>query len=95
MNQEIPRLIVCAAVRYPNGTTLVGPRHYDKVMLDQYQRAKLTDEEDRAEQGFLDQFGVFLTRTEAWPIAEAAGQIRRRVGGDTRMGGALFSENLY
>ena len=46
----------------------------------------------RAEQGFVDQFGVFLTREEAWDVASKAGQIVRRVGGD---GGCLYSENLY
>ena len=43
-------------------------------------------------QGFIDQFGQFLTREEAWPIAERNTQIIRRVGGD---GIKLYSENLY
>jgi hypothetical protein len=50
---------------------------------------------DPVDQGFLDQHGVFLSRTEAWKVAEAAGQILRRVGGDDANGGTLFSENLY
>jgi hypothetical protein len=29
----------------------------------------------RSEQGFIDQFGKFYTREEAWLIADAAGQI--------------------
>jgi len=33
-----------------------------------------------------------MTREEAWQVAEAAGQIKYRVGGD---GKELFSENLY
>jgi hypothetical protein len=45
-----------------------------------------------AEQGFVDQHGVFLTREEAMEIARAAGQIVRRCGGDSIR---LFSENLY
>jgi hypothetical protein len=44
------------------------------------------------EQGFIDQHGVFMTREEAWIVAEAACQIIRRVGGD---GARLYSENLY
>lgn len=48
-----------------------------------------------AEQGFIDQWGTFLTRTEAWKIAEAANQIAFQVGGDTIDGGTLYSENLY
>ena len=49
----------------------------------------------KSEQGFVDRFGKFHNREEAWKIAEPAGQIRRRVGGDTINGGTLFSENLY
>ena len=49
----------------------------------------------RSEQGFIDRFSQFHDRTAAWKIAEPAGQIRRRVGGDTLNGGHLFSENLY
>jgi hypothetical protein len=45
-----------------------------------------------AEQGFVDQIGTFMTREEAWIVAENAGQILYRVGGD---GTKLFSENLY
>jgi hypothetical protein len=44
------------------------------------------------EQGFIDQFGKFLTREEAWVIASENGQIRRQVGGDQSR---LYSENLY
>lgn len=55
-----------------------------------------TSEEDWSwDAGFIDQFGNFHTRTEAWKIAEAAGQIFRRCGGDTVNGGTLYSENLY
>ena len=49
----------------------------------------------KSEQGFIDRFSKFHNREEAWKIAEPAGQIRRRVGGDTINGGTLFSENLY
>jgi hypothetical protein len=45
-----------------------------------------------AEQGFVDQSGVFVSREEAQLIAQESCQIRRRVGGDTHR---LFSENLY
>lgn len=74
---------------------LVGPRHFDKVMHDQYSRfftrgTALGEEE--SVQGFLDQHGKFLTREEAYEVAKAAGQIIRRCGGDD---GKLFSENLY
>lgn len=47
---------------------------------------------DREEQGFVTSTGRFVSREEAWPIALAAGQIVRRVGGDE---GRLYSENLW
>lgn len=81
-----PRMIVCAALR--RGETIIcGPRHWDSICRG--------TSKDGWEQGFVDQRGVFLTREEAWYVALAAGQIIRRVGGDTIKGGRLFSENLY
>lgn len=49
----------------------------------------------KAAQGFIDQWGVFMDRQEVWKVAEAAGQILHRCGGDTSNGGTLYSENLY
>jgi hypothetical protein len=43
------------------------------------------------EQGFVDCFGVFLSREEAWEIAFNNGQIRQQTGSF----GTLFSEDLY
>ncbi len=91
----IMQRVVCAAVQYSNGITLVAPRHFDAVMRDQYHRfftQGTAPREQDGVQGFLDQHGEFLTREEAWLIAEKSGQIIRRVGGD---GKKLFSENLY
>lgn len=42
-------------------------------------------------QGFVDQYGKFHTREEAWKIAEEQGQIRQVSGRH----GTLFSEDLY
>ena len=91
------RRIVCAAVAYPKrpDIMLVGPRHFDNVMNDQYcrffTRGTALGEEESV-QGFLDQHGKFLTREDAYEVAKNAGQIIRRCGGDD---GKLFSENLY
>jgi hypothetical protein len=84
------RIVVCAANRQRfTGMIAIGPRHYDETM-----RQNMTGGGwgDPAEQGFIDQWGEFMTREEAWKVAEAAGQIRYRCGGD---GKKLFSENLY
>ena len=83
---RVVRRVVCAAIKDGYGTIVCGPRHWDKIM-HQSAAGKWA-----WEQGFVDQHGEWLTREEAWVIAEAAGQIIRRVGGD---GGRLFSENLY
>lgn len=85
--------VVCAAIKHPqSGAVIAGPRHFDGVM-----RATIGKSLEwyEAEQGFIDQHGNYLSRTEAWKVAEAAGQILRRCGGDTANGGTLYSENLY
>lgn len=86
------RRIVCAAIKLESGVRILGVRHYDSLMHshipEYYPRNKIV-------QGFIDNLGNFLTRTEAWKIAELANQIAKRCGGDTADGGTLFSENLY
>jgi hypothetical protein len=89
------RYIVCAANKTADGTLVLGARHYDSVMHDTIDRLKLKRSHNPDDQGFIDQYGVFLSRTEAWKVAFYAGQIRFRCGGDTANGGTLYSENLY
>jgi hypothetical protein len=84
--------VVCAALRDGQGRIIAGPRHFDQVMHEQIKARAYPGTWKRAEQGFLDQFGAFLSREEAWQVAFDAGQILRRVGGD---GERLYSENLY
>ncbi len=84
--------IVCAAIRHKHFDEIIcGPRHYDRTMSQQIQRSVIKGWVD-AEQGFVDQYGVFLTREDAREIAEKNNQIIRRCGGDSDK---LFSENLY
>lgn len=85
------RVIVCAANRdRESGRVVLGLRHWDGFMT------KFLDTDvGNVEQGFVDNKGNFLSRTEAWKVADAAGQIRRTVGGNEKDGGTLFSENLY
>jgi len=83
--------IICAAIkRNFDNAIICGPRHFDSIMIEQIRRTK--ESWVTAEQGFVDQFGKFISREDAWIIAEAQNQIVRRVGGDE---GKLFSENLY
>ncbi len=89
------RVVVCAAVRFPDGVMLVGPRHYDKVMQIQFNRfyigaSNIPNEKD-GECGFLDQKGDFMTREEAYEVAKKAKQFL-----DPNLPGPkLFSEDIY
>lgn len=73
-----PRRVVCAAIRAEDGSVLLGIRHYSMDMHTQIsarsdgEKFKHRHYED---QGFVDQRGVYLTRAEAYKIAEAAGQL--------------------
>lgn len=85
---EIHR-IVCAANRSKDKWYIVlGVRHWDLLM---HNAAPMLNPPEW-EEGFVDNRGNFLTREEAYVVAENARQIIRRVGGDD---GRLFSENLY
>lgn len=93
-----PRRVVCAANRH-GGYLLIGARHWDAQMRAQAQNVPEHIHPFHAdwEQGFIDQYEKFMTREEAWLVAEAAGQIRYRCGGDMSSEGVgkLYSENLY
>lgn len=85
--------VVCAAIRASDGEVLIGIRHYSTDMHSQIRArpdgAKFYGE---CEQGFVDQWGNYLSRTEARVIAEKRSQIVRNhhLNGDE-----LFSEHLY
>lgn len=87
--------VVCAAIRSKTtGRVLCGARHMDVVM----QQFMLTPNRKRAkewksvEQGFIDQFGKFMNRAEAFKIADKNGQILNL---ERATNGCLFSEDLY
>lgn len=83
--------IVCAANRYHNGPILIGARHCDQHMYVQAQFHGITMAEPNT-QGFIDQFGNFYNRQEAWKIAKKNNQIIRD---HDKCVGMLFSEHLY
>lgn len=87
--------VVCAANKLHDGRILVGARHWDEHMVEQaktLEEAGVLVRAGQEIQGFIDQYGNFLTRQEALEIAKRQGQIFRRCGGDKH---ELFSENLY
>jgi len=94
-------MIVAAACRIVDGHVnliFVSARHFDPLMHNQIDNSILTEDQKSDgpwEQGFIDQWGNYWSRKEAWKMAEKNNQIRRRCGGDTVGGGTLYSENLY
>jgi hypothetical protein len=89
------RVVVCAANRSRKTERIVcGARHWDDTMRQQALNGSptLTDEWRGAEQGFIDQWGRFMTRKEAWVVAETAGQIKYAAPFSK---GVLYSEDLY
>lgn len=99
--RKLQRRIVCAANRFElkDGGVLVipGARHYSKDMaevIDQVQDKIVSDPVHGDNQGFIDQWGEYWNRKDAFIIAYHAGQVNtiRKKGApyDT-----LFSEDLY
>lgn len=86
-----PRIVAAANKSKKDGLIVVGARHFDSLMRAQINAAGRLSTEFN-DQGFIDQFGNFYSREEAFIIAGSNGQIIRRCGGDD---GCLFSENLY
>ena len=93
------RFVVASACRYGDLITAVGARHFSPAMVKQLnaiREEKLIDLDNagKAEQGFIDQFDIFMTREEAWEVAIASGQLnQRRYKGSAF--GTLFSEDLW
>lgn len=100
------RLVVCAAIRNSSTQWVVcGVRHSDCYETIVEQEGVDVDLDYWDEQGFVDQERRFMSRAEAWGVADRAGQIRRPTGFEkdysrTRPAGVgdagiLTSENLY
>ena len=93
--------IICAANKLSDGTLILGVRHCDAVMHKTREQLNIADTVwFVCEQGFIDKFGQWKTRKEAWVIACQAKQITRLCGGQVesdyeRNDVKLYSENLY
>ena len=90
------RVIVCSAIRSEKGSVVCGPRHYDRTMLNQMNLQVNPEDfwhKSGDDQGFVDQFGGYLTREEALVVARAAGQLEGRKKHNPK--NQLCSEDLY
>ena len=93
------RRVVCAALRASDGDLLIGIRHYSADMRQQIERrldgTKFLHRLDE-HQGFVDQWGVYMSREEAYQVAKDAGQLYRPDAcGEGLDGMKLYSEGLY
>jgi hypothetical protein len=84
--------VVSMAACIVDGNLVVGNRHFCPVMSLMLDALHLTEEQThnhdvRTEQGFVDQYGVYMTRQEAWTVAKEAGQIK-----EVFQEGVLYSE---
>lgn len=91
--------IVCAAIRAADGELLLGIRHYSPDMHKQIEfrrdGEKFTHLHDE-DQGFVNQYGQWLSRVEAYQVALASGQLRYPEScGEGLDGPKLYSEGLY
>lgn len=90
------RRVVCAANRHmETGVIVCGARHFDDLMRQAIRAMNDGDWDTSwncAEEGFVDNFGNFLTRNEAMVMARKNGQILYDAGWSKT---DLYSENLY
>lgn len=84
-----PRIVCAANLHIETGTIFCGARHFDSAMRAQIKAAEFGW--SGYEEGFIDQFGKFYNRQDAWKIAEANNQIIMISG----KRGTLYSEDLY
>lgn len=101
---EMQRVVVCAANRFlganrfgTNSVIVLGARHFDACMHEQIKIlgfAGFNLISGDWEQGFIDQFGVFMDRKEALFVASTAGQINVRRTKTCPLD-ELYSEDIY
>ena len=86
------RRVVCAAMLMEDGLIVTGVRHFSPEMRLVLHRIYGDGYHLRVvEQGFVDQWGEFMNREDAWVVALSQGQVLKEVAS----AGTLYSENLY
>ena len=87
------RIVVCAACKYGD-IIICGARHHDRVMNTVIKAIGPSIGQPVAGyQGFIDQFGVFLSREEAIEVVKESGQPFDLDRNATEL--KLYSEGLY
>jgi len=100
-NMSSPVIVAAACRNNVDGVIFVGARHFDMVMHQQIDAIYDLDKPEqkrgvsRADQGFIDQFGRFWSREDAFNIAKEAGQLEGREKTDYEGSTTLYSEDLY
>lgn len=92
---SVPRHVVCAANKFIHNDeeiVVCGARHWDNVMHKVVDAIGIDDTKHN-EQGFIDQYGLFITRTEATEIVLKNEQ--KLLDDNLILGDLCFSENLY
>lgn len=80
---------VSMAANIVDGRLIVGNRHFCPLMHMQIDALGLNARKHNIsfDQGFVDQWGIYMSREEAWDVAKARGQIR-----EVFQEGVLYSE---
>jgi hypothetical protein len=98
-----PRRVVCAAIRAADGELLIGIRHYSTDMHRQIEKRvdgeKFVNRLDE-DQGFVDQYGKWMSREDAYEYAKWNGQILYPDACGKKVNAigtvdVLYSEGLY
>lgn len=97
-NKQVRR-VVCAAIRADDGEVLLGIRHYSLDMhrqIEQRRDGSKFEHRHDENQGFVDQYGMYMTRESAYQVAKAAGQLAYlEYCSEGLDGPRLYSEGLY
>jgi len=73
--------VVSMAACIVDGHLIVGNRHFCPIMRMTIENLGIDPFDNQhdmdTDQGFVDQWGVYMSREEAWVVAKAAGQIKK------------------
>lgn len=93
--KEEMEIVICAAIRMPDGYIIRGHRHNNCIMtassIPRYKGIHTHGDD----QGFVTSLNRYVTRKQGYEIQKAAGIESVCKEGDRYLGGELYSEDLY